>query len=468
MANARQSIVIDASQFKPSNKIKSGNTIITTTEIKPSNTQSDLSSDSPSLTVQRQKSLQAQSKSKDFGTSPAVTRAKANLSKTETMGNAKDQTEPTEPPSKRARNDEGIENDDENTGTRPKPIITYSPPEAGQSGFITLTDPITGQKTFQMLAAPSQQHPRSAPLMDPSTQTYNASLLRGSNVCATTSAGIATTSMGGGDMEVPQAMQIAMDQGLPAHQFMANNLTHAAGNRKPIYAHIPTPIREKISIKEYIDLAAMLDAKVHVLDEPTQFFNQQGQLILQQQKRNRFIGNWLDWLEAFLIFSALHLTFYPHEGSGIMQYIATIKKAALKTAWFSVYNYEKRFRAEMAIDNTKSWAETDVVLWTEEILGGDARVSSPMNLLPARFARPPAPRNPTPNPQITNSKQPCRLWNWSTCFHSPCRFAHICLFCFKPNHTAKEYYFRTTNSPATNINPAARAPRPTKTHPTPQ
>ena len=152
-------------------------------------------------------------------------------------------------------------------------------------------------------------------------------------------------SVGGGDREPPEVVQLGTDQNRagmvnPFERLFASHATPVQVENNDfalppeafkcaddsLTLHVANEIWQKIWSGDYINLAVLLKRSAETVHAPNLFVNEQGQIEMRA-KQTKSVQNIREWTDAFLIFSAIIIKRHPEKANELLQYMALIREA---------------------------------------------------------------------------------------------------------------------------------------------
>lgn len=167
---------------------------------------------------------------------------------------------------------------------------------------------------------------------------------------------------------------------------------------------IPQGLKEKIVLKQYVDLASLLNVNNGRESQGGQLtISNEGKLFIAPQQTKQ-ITSIEAWSDAFLIYISVYLTAHFNETQPILKYFSVIRTAAKRHVGLGWVSYDTQFRLRLAANPlTKSFNEIDQELWL--LCMGPSTVLS-----------------------MGNDKK-CYAFNFRSCNRTICPYRHCCLTC---------------------------------------
>ena len=176
----------------------------------------------------------------------------------------------------------------------------------------------------------------------------------------------------------------------------------------PLGASVSQKLKSKIWNNEYFDFKSLLDNK----EEPLSVTITSGVINFHQGQKSKYPLTLNQWTDAFLIFSAIYLEKFPHEGANLLKYCFMVREMQYLHGDNAFRLYDEQFR---------KLKESVNIPW-----------QNPVQELRLRAATLKVQNKP-------NQSQPfrariCYQFNkGERCNRNPCPFKHCCLQC-KSNH----------------------------------
>ena len=136
-------------------------------------------------------------------------------------------------------------------------------------------------------------------------------------------------------------------------------------------------------------------------------------LTSQPKKQRRRIEDIASWMEAFVIFSLILVSSFPHRWKDLMQYQLLILRTYRHFSGRVWLAYDQAFREHAAATRLTDWSSMNVQLFNFHAVGSSVHGSS----LPSSNESP-EPRGSSSSPIL------CKSWNMPSC-----RYAHRCGVC---------------------------------------
>lgn len=204
---------------------------------------------------------------------------------------------------------------------------------------------------------------------------------------------------------------------------VASEDTNQALSVGPHSPPIPKKLAEKIWRSEFIELSELLPSRLGI-PQPTLLDVLAPSTPKPPVKQISSIEEWVMCFNSFLAIMAMK---HPEKTKELLAYSSVIVKASKEFEGLPWLEYDSRFRKEVAVNQSKSWAVIDASAWTLCFANAKPKVGK------ARSTASMAQRNES---RFQPYKRPpiCRNYNNNKCEWAMCRFRHVCANCEKPNH----------------------------------
>ena len=201
---------------------------------------------------------------------------------------------------------------------------------------------------------------------------------------------------------------------------VASEDTNQALSVGPHSPPIPKKLAEKIWRSEFIELSELLPSRLGI-PQPTLLD------VLAPKQSVKQISSIEEWVMCFNSFLAIMAMKHPGKIKELLAYSSVIEKASKEFEGLPWLEYDLRFRKEVAVNQSKSWAVIDASAWTLCFANANPKVEK------ARSTASMAQRNES---HFQPYKMPpiCRNYNNNKCEWAMCQFRHVCANCEKPNH----------------------------------
>ncbi len=173
---------------------------------------------------------------------------------------------------------------------------------------------------------------------------------------------------------------------------------------------VPGFLVEKIQSGQYVDfnlLRPVTLEKLKPAEEPTQT-----QLTKLASADSARIRTFMDWAEAWAVYSAVLLKKAPEKVASLLGYFLLLSTACRSTPGGGWRDYDVRFRKYMVDNPSTDWGMMVPTLWMTTVVAKGAQPSKAASTV-----------------STSRMDQPCFRWNKGNCNLEDCRFRHHCLLC---------------------------------------
>jgi hypothetical protein len=145
----------------------------------------------------------------------------------------------------------------------------------------------------------------------------------------------------------------------------------------PLGAHIPQTLKDKIWNNEFVPFNKLLPQEPRS-ENQNQLVFEEGVFVLKPKHAEKKIANFLQWLDAFLVYASIYVQKHPSQAIPLLRYISTMKKGASNhnLGWI---DYDVQFRLKKSVDSSLSWGSIDSELWLFYMQPGQGQKSLQTN-----------------------------------------------------------------------------------------
>ena len=189
--------------------------------------------------------------------------------------------------------------------------------------------------------------------------------------------------------------------------------------------HLDEATKVKIRAGKYVDLEKLLPKDKplrHVKKEPRyEMVNRGGwSYWAPVEDKTQTINNFGKWEQAFRVYATIYTQANPLRSTEILRYIETINNAALTFVWNNIAEYDYAFRHYMEEKPYRSWAQTNLQLWSTCMHEHVRNIATP---------------GQKPNDKKDWREISCWRYNRNACTRGAnCRFEHRCSYCGSFSH----------------------------------
>ena len=189
----------------------------------------------------------------------------------------------------------------------------------------------------------------------------------------------------------------------------------------PGFSPIPGKLVAQITSGKFVEFADLLAANSQQTDPEPQLLLD-GKLILTSAPRRsrRQIEDILSWTEAFLLYSLVVTTYFPHRRRDLLLYELLILRTYRQFGGKVWRSYDRAFREHAAAVKLTDWSSMNVQIYNFHAAGG------------ARgYSRGSSGESGSEPSGTASAKDVCRSWNGGKCssLFTNCRYAHKCANC---------------------------------------
>ena len=207
--------------------------------------------------------------------------------------------------------------------------------------------------------------------------------------------------------------------------------------------HLSDELIADIVNDKYVELSKVSSIEsVRGEEEYQLVYDRQGNKVYKPVKKSREIDNIFKYLRNMMIYRACYLRHKPDTGPQFLQYLFNILEENKHFKFKPVMTYDESFRLHRERNPNFSWARVNEIHHTKLNKYHNVRPTPVRNEGAQQFGGPQSNfSNPTPGPSDNDIQELCKCFNRGVCT-GPCKFSHVCWYCFKKGHPGHKCWNR--------------------------